>query len=87
LEGRSGFKAPKEQGRATYWPVVDLLEYQKQPELMRFGYYRGSSSQWGSQTTLAATLRVWKDLFVKAAREKKWFRKLLDDVMSELNRS
>jgi len=87
LKDRSGLKAPRENGRAPYWATVDLIEYQEEPELMRFGYYRGSSSQWGSQTTLAARLPVWKKLFVKAAREKKWFRKLLEDVMSELHRS
>jgi len=86
LKDRSGLRAPKENGRAPYWATVDLIEYQEEPELMRFGYYRGSSSQWGAQTTLAARLPVWKKLFVKAGREKKWFRELLQDVMKELNR-
>ena len=87
LKDRSGLRAPKEEGRATYWPTVDLIEYQEEPDLMRFGYYRGSSSQWGAQATLAARLPVWKKLFVKAAREKPWFRKLLEDVMRELEKS
>lgn len=87
LKDRSALRAPRETGRAPYWATVDLIEYQEEPALMRFGYYRGSSSQWGAQTTLAARLPVWKELFVKAAREKKWFRKLLEDVMSELNHS
>ena len=86
MKDRSGLRAPKENGRAPYWATVDLIEYQEEPELMRFGYYRGSSSQWDAQTTLAARLPVWKKLFVKAGREKKWFRELLQDVMNELNR-
>ncbi|SRR6266705_2182530 len=36
LKDRSGLRAPKENGRAPYWATVDLIEYQEEPELMRF---------------------------------------------------
>jgi hypothetical protein len=55
---------------------------------MRVGYYRKPKDHlvWGSQTTITKPMVIWKDLFIQAAREKPWFRKLLDDVMKELQR-
>jgi hypothetical protein len=31
-------------------------------------------------------MSIWKRILVNAAREKKWFRDLLEDVMEELKR-
>jgi hypothetical protein len=77
-------------GVVPYWDVVDLIEFQgeKEPECIRIGYYRkpGQKLNWGSQTTITETKSGWKGLLVKAAREKKWFHDLLDDVMNELNK-
>ena len=79
----------------TYWDVVDLLEFPVDPmepegeksERIRIGYYLRSPDgkiHWGSQTTITEPVTIWKKLLVQAAREKQWFRELLDDVMREL---
>ena len=70
-----------------YCGVVDFIEFpEEQREWIRFGYYRkpGDHLIWASQTTSTFPIETWKRLFVKAAREKPWFRKLLDDVMNAL---
>lgn len=72
-----------------YWDVVDLIEFkgEKNPEWIRIGYYRKSKSrlQWGSQTTITEPVKTWKRLLVKAAKQKPWFRTLLQSVIVELN--
>ena len=71
-----------------YWYVIDLIEFpeEDEQEWIRFGYYRKPSENlvWGSQTTNTGPVRTWKRLLVKAAKEKPWFKKLLDEVMNEL---
>jgi hypothetical protein len=71
-----------------YWDVVDLVEFpgEPEPEWIRIGYYRkpGDRLVWGSQTTITEPISIWKRLLVQAAYEKPWFKKLLDDVMEEL---
>ena len=70
-----------------YWSVVDFIEFpEEQRKWIRFGYYRkpGDRINWASQTTSTFPIETWKRLFVGAAREKPWFRELLDDVMNAL---
>ncbi len=75
--------------RVPYWDVVDLIEFEEEaePEWIRIGYYRkpGERLNWGSQTTITEPISIWKRIFVSAAKEKKWFRELLEDVMAELD--
>ena len=92
LKDRVVIESIREIGKTVlYWDVVDLIEFEeeKEPEWMRIGYYRniGDSLRWASQTTITESLSIWKKLFVKAAREKKWFRDLLEEVMSEMKNS
>jgi hypothetical protein len=72
-----------------YWDVVDLIEFpgEKEPEWIRIGYYRKPKDRlvWGSQTTITEPISVWKRLLVEAAKEKKWFRDMLEDVFRQLN--
>lgn len=79
---------PNTEG-VPYWDVVDLIEFAgaAEPEWIRIGYYRkpGQRLVWGSQTTITEPVRVWKELLIHAAREKRWFRQLLRDVMAELD--
>jgi hypothetical protein len=78
---------PRAKG-VPYWSVVDLIGFgEKQQESIRFGYYRkpGDRLNWASQTTATFPIETWKRLFVKAAREKPWFRKLLEEVMNQLH--
>jgi hypothetical protein len=70
-----------------YWDVVDLIEFHGETESwLRFGYYRMPKDRlnWASQTTLSDRIETWKRLMVQAAREKQWFRDLLEEVMREL---
>jgi hypothetical protein len=90
LKDRVVIESTNEIGRVPYWDVVDLIEFagEKEPEWMRIGYYRKPKQKlnWGSQTTITEPLSIWKRIFVDAAREKRWFRDLLEDVMSELKK-
>ena len=78
---------PRTKG-VPYWDVVDLIEFQGElkPLWIRIGYYRKPKDtlNWGSQTTITEPVDVWKRLLVQTARQKVWFRRLLEDVMNEL---
>lgn len=91
LRDRAVVKSNSEGSKVPYWDVIDLIEFidEKEPEWIRIGYYRkpGERLNWGSQTTITEPISVWKKLLVNTAREKKWFRDLLEDVMKELNNS
>ena len=72
-----------------YWDVVDLICFpdEAETEWIRIGYYRKAKDRlvWGSQTTITEPVATWKRLLVGAARSKPWLRKLVEDVMAELN--
>jgi hypothetical protein len=71
-----------------YWDVVDLISFpeESEPDWIRIGYYRKPKDRlvWGSQTTITEPITVWKRIFFQTAREKNWFRQLLQDVVKEL---
>jgi len=73
-----------------YWDVIDLIEFpeEAEPIWIRIGYYRFSKGylNWGSQTTISEPIDNWKRILIDAARQKPWFRKLLEDVMHELHK-
>ena len=72
----------------SYWDVVDLITFTGEPEKwIRIGYYRQMNDglRWGSQTTIAEPVSVWKKLLIQTAREKEWFRELLKAVCHELD--
>ena len=88
LKNRAVMASPNIVG-VPYWSVVDLIEFDKEPEQsMRFGYYRKPDKHlvWGSQTTLTAPISLWRQLLVQAANEMDWFRNLLQEVMDEANK-
>lgn len=88
LKDRTVIESINALGLVPYWDVVDLIEFEgeDEPEWIRIGYYRKPKEtlNWGSQTTITEPVSVWKRILVSAAREKKWFRDLLDDVINEL---
>lgn len=88
LKDRTVVESVNAPGRVPYWDVVDLIRFDNEAESdwIRIGYYRKPKHtlNWGSQTTITEPISVWKKILVNAAREKKWFRDLLEDVMSEL---
>jgi hypothetical protein len=88
LKDRAVVDSTNAPGKVPYWDVVDLIlfEGEKEPEWLRIGYYRKPKERlnWGSQTTITEPISIWKRMFVAAARDKKWFRDLLDGVMKEL---
>jgi len=91
LKDRAVFESPIDPGDIPYWSVVDLIEFkdQQEPEFIRIGYYRrkpGQHLRYGSQTAPTEPVSVWKEMLIKAAREKLWFRELLEHVMDELEK-
>jgi len=68
-----------------YWDVVDLIDF-RGTKWIRIGYYRLANERltWGSQTTIAEPVRTWKRLLVEAAREKPWFRELVESLCRDL---
>jgi hypothetical protein len=88
LKDRCVLAAGDNIGGVPYWDVIDLITFegQTEPDFMRIGYFRKPLNRlvWGSQTTITEPLSTWKNLFVKAAQEKEWFRTLLEQVMSEV---
>jgi hypothetical protein len=90
LKDRAVVESTNALGTVPYWDVVDLIQFEgeEEPEWIRIGYYRKPKHtlNWGSQTTITEPVSIWKRILVNAAREKKWFRDLLEDVMKELNR-
>ena len=89
LKDRCVLSAGDNIGGVPYWDVIDLITFegQTEPDFMRIGYFRKPLNRlvWGSQTTITEPLSTWKRLFVKAAKEKEWFRTLLEEVASEVN--
>ncbi len=70
------------------WDIVDLIEFEEFTAL-RFGYYRlkDGKLRWASQTTLTESLEDYRKLFVKAAKEKEWFKKFLQDVLEKVEKT
>jgi len=89
LKDRAVIESTNEEGAVPYWDVVDLIEFkgEKEPEWIRVGYYRKPRLKlnWGSQTTITEPVSIWKKILVNAAKDKKWFRELLEEVMVEVN--
>ncbi len=90
LKDRAVVESTNESGAVPYWDVVDLIEFkdEKESEWIRTGYYRKPKHRlnWGSQTTITEPVSIWKRILVNAAKEKKWFRNLLEDVMIEVKK-
>jgi hypothetical protein len=87
LKDRAFIPSPGATG-VPYWDVVDLIEFrdEPQPEWIRIGYYRKPNDRlvWASQTTITEPVETWKELLVHAAREKSWFRNLLEEVLERV---
>jgi len=90
LKDRVVVESTNDTRAVPYWDVVNLIVFKgkKEPEWIRIGYSRKSKARlnWGSQTTIRESVSIWKRILVNAAREKKWFRDLLEDVMNELKK-
>jgi len=67
---------------ADYWDVIDLIEFpeHRHRRWIRLGYYRqvGDRLRWAGQTTITEPIHVMRRLFRQAAREKGWFREVLE---------
>lgn len=73
----------------VYWDVVDLIKFDDpgRTDWIRLSYYltdRNKMLIFGGQTSIAEPISVWKRILVKAARDKEWFRCLLEEVVREL---
>jgi hypothetical protein len=70
---------------ARYFSVVDLIQWQDEREdALRFGYYEFDDQLHWVNRPLTDAVSRWKKFLVKAAKEKPWFRNLLQEVMAEL---
>jgi hypothetical protein len=74
-----------------YWDVVDLISFNGETEpWIRIGYYRmrrdKAQPRFAGQTTITETVTGWKTILLQAAREKEWFRRLLEEVSRELKK-
>ena len=89
LKDRTVLPAGRNPAGISYWHIVDLIEFSRHREpWIRIGYYRKPKNRlvFAGQTTSTHRVSQWKRLFVKAAKEKKWFRKLLQGVAKELKK-
>lgn len=90
LKDRVVVESTNEPGAVPYWDVVDLIEFkgEREPLWIRIGYFRKPKQKlnWGSQTTITEPVSIWKKILINAAREKKWFRDLLEDVLHEVKK-
>ncbi len=88
LADRTVDRANPDETGVPYWSVVDLIEFREvQGKWIRFGYYRRPHEDlnWASQTAATFPMESWKRLFVKTARQKPWFRELLQRIIDELD--
>jgi hypothetical protein len=90
LIDRAVVESTNEPGAVPYWDVVDLIEFkgEREPQWIRIGYYRKPKNtlNWGSQTTITEPISIWKKILVSAAKEKEWFRELLEDTLDEVKK-
>ena len=89
LEYRAIVRSAPGRTGVPYWDVIDRIKFEGERERwLRITYYRKPKDRliFGGQTALAEPIRVWKRILVKGAKEKKWFRVLLTNVMKELER-
>ncbi len=88
LKDRAIVVSNPETSGVPYWDVVDLIEFPDAPEPLwiRIGYYRKPKDRlnWGSQTTITEPVTVWRRVLIEAAKQKPWFRSLIEDVIKEL---
>jgi len=87
LRDRTVLSAGLNPTGVQYWHIVDLIDFSDHKEpWIRIGYYRKPKDRlvFAGQTTSTHRISQWKRLFVKAAKDKTWFRKLLEDVSEEL---
>ncbi len=70
-----------------YWDIVDLIEFKDEAEKwIRIGYYRQSKGRliFAGQTTITEPISMRKSILLNAAKEKEWFRDLLEEVVNDL---
>ena len=88
LKDRMVVLSSDEKTGIPYWDVVDLIKFpdEREKDWIRIGYYRKPKERlvWGSQTTITEPVTVWKHILVETAREKPWFRTLLQEVVREM---
>ena len=89
LADRYVISTSREPTRVRYWHIVDLIKFSGYRESwIRIGYYRKAKDRlvFAGQTTSTHRVSQWRRLLVQAAKEKRWFRKLLNDVAKELRK-
>jgi hypothetical protein len=92
LKDRAVIRSNSRTKGIPYWDVVDLIVFphEREREWIRIGYYRRPTTTdrlvWASQTTITEPVGTWKRILSQAAREKAWFRELLEEVVDEIRK-
>ena len=66
-----------------------MIEFEGDSEpMIRITYYRKLRGRlvFAGQTTITEPISIWKKMFLETAQKKPWFRNLLEDVMSKLDK-
>ena len=77
------------ESTVPYWDIIDLIEFPDEPEglrkWIRIGYYRKPKDRliFAGQTTITEPIKTWRKLLIHAAKEKPWFRKLLEEALAK----
>ncbi|HUK56586.1 MAG TPA: hypothetical protein VLY20_08005 [Nitrospiria bacterium] len=86
LEDRTVLSVGRNPAGAFYWLIVDLIKFSGyRGHWIRIGYYRKTKERlvFAGQTTSTYRVSQWKRLLLKTSNEKRWFRKLIQDVAEE----
>lgn len=78
------------QSNFPYWDVVDLIWFPDDgQEWMRIGWYKaeGDRLKWADKTAICEPISIWRKILLQTARQKSWFRQLLEEVVDELRRT
>jgi hypothetical protein len=86
LKDRIVFKG-REDNLVTYWNMIDWIGFEGREDRIRITYYRykNKEKRWNfaGQTSITLPKSRFRDLFIKAIREKEWIREIFREVFKQ----